>query len=103
MILFVASYIIGMVLSVLGTVMLIIGSLASFSSASPMSSLPGLFSKCFGSSPSTLPVCPFSPPPTLVLYALGTVISLIGTGFLIGVRLNFFYFLFFRRENNMSS
>lgn len=48
------------------------------------------------------PVCPFShPPPTLVLYALGTVISLIGTGFLIGVRLNLF--LFFRRENNMSS
>jgi len=48
------------------------------------------------------PVRPFSPP-TLVLYALGTVISLIGTGFLIGVRLNFFSFFFFRRENNMSS
>jgi len=41
-----------MVLSVLGTVMLIVGSLASFA----------------------------------VLYALGTVISLIGTGFLIGFR-----------------
>jgi len=49
---FAACYIAGMVLSVLGTVMLIIGGLGSFS----------------------------------VLYGLGTVVSLIGTGFLIGFR-----------------
>jgi hypothetical protein len=34
---------------------------------------------------------------TTVLYALGTVISLVGTGFLIGVRLGLFY-LFSLRE-----
>ena len=38
-----------MVLSILGTVMLIIGGLGSFSGVYPMSSLPpGLFSRCFG-------------------------------------------------------
>jgi hypothetical protein len=31
------------------------------------------------------------PARTIVLYGLGTVVSLIGTGFLIGVRLNFFF------------
>lgn len=52
--------------------------------------------------PSTLFVL-FPPPPTIALYALGTVISLIGTGFLIGVRLNFFFFVgfLFRRRENM--
>jgi hypothetical protein len=41
-------------------------------------------------------VLPVDPDPilpshvTTVLYALGTIISLIGTGFLIGVRLDFF-------------
>jgi len=49
---FAACYLAGLVLSVLGTVMLIIGSHGSFS----------------------------------VLYALGTIVSLIGTGFLIGFR-----------------
>ena len=50
------SYIVGMVLSILGTVMLIIGGLGSFAGAYPMSflSLSGLFSKCLGSWPSTL-------------------------------------------------
>lgn len=38
---FYCSYVAGMVLSILGTVMLIIGGLGSFASAFPMSSLPG--------------------------------------------------------------
>ena len=87
-----------MVLSILGTVMLIIGSLASFAGVLPPCplSLPALFSKCFGIlTPSTYPSTLFAASPTIVLYALGTVISLIGTGFLIGVRLNFYFVLDF--------
>lgn len=68
-----ASYAIGLVLSVLGTVMLFIGSLASFAGA-------------FFPKPSTVLSWFLSCPRlVLVLYALGTIISLIGTGFLIGV------------------
>jgi hypothetical protein len=65
-----ASYAIGLVLSVLGTVMLFIGSLASFAGAL-FSAVLSWFSSC--------------PRLVLVLYALGTIVSLIGTGFLIGV------------------
>jgi hypothetical protein len=80
-----------MVLSILGTVMLIIGGLGSFASA-----YPNVLSPCSLNvwDPDPLyplyPIRPFPLPPTIALYALGTVISLIGTGFLIGVRLNFF-------------
>ena len=73
-----------MVLSILGTVMLIIGGLGSFAGASSMSFCLRLFLGLLGILTLTLSL------PTIVLYALGTVVSLIGTGFLIGVRLNFF-------------
>jgi hypothetical protein len=79
------SYIVGMVLSILGTVMLIIGSLASFAGACSMS----FFLRSVSPNPDP-PPCSSFPLPTIVLYGLGTVVSLIGTGFLIGVRLNFF-------------
>ena len=70
------SYGIGLVLSVLGTVMLFVGGLASFAGASFLPTPPLLLILI-------LTFCFLS----LVLYALGTVVSLIGTGFLIGVRL----------------
>jgi hypothetical protein len=78
------SYIVGMVLSILGTVMLIIGGLASFAGASSMS----FFLRVWFEILTLYPASSF-PLTTIVLYGLGTVVSLIGTGFLIGVRLNY--------------
>jgi hypothetical protein len=72
------SYVIGLVLSVLGTVMFFIGGLASFAGASSLNS-------CFCYRMHSILTFFL----LLVLYALGTVVSLIGTGFLIGVRLFF--------------
>ena len=68
------SFAIGMILSVLGTVMLFIGGLGSFA---------GAFSLVW---PTHVALWLTPYPDIIVLYGLGTVVSLIGTGFLIGVR-----------------